>query len=43
MIHPLAPVGTVLWLVILLAIPENGLFKIKRKKKYLDLIKYFTI
>ena len=32
MIHPLAPVGTVLRLVILLAIPENGLFKIKRKK-----------
>ena len=42
MIHPLAPVGTVLRLVILLAIPENVLFKIKGKK-YLGVIKYFTI
>lgn len=33
MIHPLGPVGTVLWPVIPSEIPENVFFKIIRKKK----------
>ena len=34
MIHPLVPVGTVLWPVIPLEIPENVFFKIRRKKHF---------